>query len=281
MTREINSKLITDAVKSLAIEANTKLPEDVLTALSHALEQEESETAREILNQLIENAKLAGKDNVPICQDTGYSIVFVELGQEVKITGKSLEESINEGIRLGYSEGYLRKSIVSGPFKRNNTGDNTPADIITEGVPGDKIKLTFMAKGGGSENATSFRMFTPNTPFSDIAKFVVEKITEAGPNPCPPIIVGLGIGGTADKAMLIAKKALLREIGSQNSSEDLAKKEKQLLEMINSTGVGPSGLGGRTTALAVHIETYPCHIASLPVALAVDCHAHRIKRAVI
>ncbi len=281
MIREIDSKKITEAIKNLAIEANTELPEDLVSALEGVLAKEESPTGREVLRQLIENARLAKKERLPICQDTGFAIVFIELGQDVMITGGTLAEAINEGVSRGYKEGNLRKSIVSDPFKRKNTGDNTPADIITEIVPGDKIKLTFMAKGAGSENVSAFKMFNPNESFSEISKFVVQKIVETGPNSCPPIIVGLGIGGTADKAMILAKKALLRDIGHHNSQSDIAKKERELLEMINSTGIGPGGLGGRITAIAVNIETYPCHIASLPVALAVDCYAHRVKRTII
>jgi fumarate hydratase subunit alpha len=281
MTREINSSEITKTVKKLAIEAATELPEDVLDALNKALAQEKSNSAREILRQLIKNAELARSEKLPLCQDTGYAIVFIEIGEDVHISGRDLVSAINEGVREGYEEGFLRKSIVSDPFKRKNTGDNTPADIITELVPGSEIKITFMAKGGGCENVSAFKVFTPNTDFSEIAKFAVEKVIEAGPNACPPVIVGLGIGGTADKAMLIAKKALLRDIGRHHSNKDIAKMEKELLKMINDTGVGPSGLGGNTTALAANIETFPAHIASLPVAVAIDCHAHRIKRAKI
>lgn len=279
--KEIEAKKITDAVKNLAIEACTRIPDDVVSALNKSLKKEESQTGREVLRQLIENAEIAKKESVPICQDTGFAVIFVELGQDVRVIGGNLTAAINEGISRGYKEGYLRKSIVEDPFDRKNTRDNTPADIITEIVPGDKIKLTFMAKGGGSENVSALKMFNPNDPFSEIEKFVVERVVEAGPAPCPPIIVGLGIGGTADKAVILAKVALLREIGMHHSRTDIAKKEKELLALINKTGVGPSGLGGRTTALAVNIETFPCHIASLPVALAVDCHAHRVKRAII
>jgi len=276
--KEISSKKITDAVSKLAKDACARLPEDVSSAMNKALKNEESPAGRQVLRDLIENAEIARKENMPICQDTGYAIVFVELGQDVAITGENLNAAINEGVSKAYVEGYLRKSIVDDPFNRKNTGDNTPADIIAEIVPGDKIRLTFMAKGAGSENASAFKMFKPSDPFSDIEKFVVDRIIEVGPNPCPPIIVGLGIGGTADKAMLLAKKALLREVGHHHSQTDIAKKEKELLDLINKTGIGPSGLGGRTTAIAVNIETYPCHIASLPVALAVDCHAHRVGR---
>ncbi len=281
MTREIDSNRITEAVKTLAIKACTVLPDDVFDALNKALKNEESPVGRSILRQLIENAEIARKESLPICQDTGFAIVFVDLGEGVQINGKSLSAAINDGVREGYKEGFLRKSIVCDPFDRKNTGDNTPADIIIDTVPGDKIKLTFMAKGGGCENVSALKMFKPNDAFEEIENFVVEQVLEAGPNPCPPVIIGLGIGGTADKAMLLAKKALLREIGKHNSNSDIKNKEKHLLALVNKTGVGPSGLGGRTTALAVNIETYPCHIASLPVALAFDCHAHRVKTCVI
>jgi len=281
MTREIDSKQITDAVKKLAVEVNTKLPEDMVSALNKALKNEESPVGRDLLRDLIKNAEIARKENLPICQDTGFAIVFVELGQDVNIKGENLVGSINEGISRGYKEGYLRRSIVKDPFKRDNTGDNTPADIITEIVTGDKIKITLMAKGGGCENVSALKMFKPNDPFEEIEKFVVEKITEAGGNPCPPIIVGLGIGGTADKAMVLAKKALLRKVGAHNSNSDIAKKEKDLFNKVNATGIGAGGLGGRVTALAANIETWPCHIASLPVALAVDCYAHRVGSTIL
>jgi fumarate hydratase subunit alpha len=280
MAKQISSKRIIEAVKDLAISANTRLSADVVAALKSALRNEKSPLGKEVLKQLIQNAGIARSEALPICQDTGYAIIFLELGQEAKVQG-NIYDAINEGVRLGYKEGYLRKSIVSGPFERKNTGTNTPADIITQIVTGNKIGITFMAKGGGSENVSALKMFTPNTDFKEIAKFVTDKIIEAGPNPCPPIIVGLGIGGTADKAVLLAKKALLRKVGENNKDKDIAKKEKTLLDEINSSGVGPSGLGGTVTALAANIETFPCHIASLPVALAVDCHAHRVARTII
>jgi fumarate hydratase subunit alpha len=281
MTKEIDSKQITEAVKNLAIEVNTKLADDMVDALNKALKNEESPVGRDLLRDLIKNAEIARKENLPICQDTGFAIVFVELGAGVTIQGENLTGAINEGIAEGYKAGYLRKSIVKDPFKRENTGDNTPADIITEIVTGDKVKITLIAKGGGCENVSALKMFKPNDPFEEIEKFVVEKVTEAGGNPCPPIIVGLGIGGTADKAMLLAKKALLRKVGAHNSNPDIAKKERALLAKVNATGIGAGGIGGRVTALAANIETWPCHIASLPVALAVDCYAHRVGSVVI
>jgi len=281
MIREIDSKKIAEAVSKLAVEACTELPEDVLRALKAALKKESSSSGKEVLKQLLENARIAREEKLPICQDTGFAVVFVDLGADVSVRGATVEEAVNEGVRRGYSEGFLRKSIVASPFRRENTKDNTPADVIIDIVPGSEIRITFMAKGGGSENVSALRMFNPSADFSEISAFVVDEIANAGPNPCPPVIIGLGIGGTADKAMLLAKKALLREVGRASADKETAKKEKELLAAVNKTGVGPSGLGGNTTALAVHIETFPCHIASLPVALAVDCHAHRIKRAII
>jgi len=275
--RKINAKKITEAVKELAISANINLSGQMAAALKTALKKEASPAGKEALKDLIENAEIARKEKLPICQDTGYAIVFIGIGQEVLITGGDLNKAINKGVSEGYKKGYLRKSVVADPFIRKNTGNNTPADIITEIVPGNKLKITFMAKGCGSENTSALKMFLPAAPWEDIIKFVTDRVTEVGAAPCPPIIVGLGIGGTADKAMLLAKKALLRDIGKHNEQKDIAKKENELLSAVNKTGVGPEGLGGKITAIAANIEVFPPHIAGLPVALAIDCCAHRVK----
>jgi fumarate hydratase subunit alpha len=279
--REIVAKRITDTVKKLCIEANTNLSEDVVEALNKALSKEESPIGREILRQLINNAKVAWREKLPLCQDTGAAVVFVEIGQEVRIIDGTLVEAINEGVSLGYHKGYLRKSIVIDPLKRKNTEDNTPAFIHTEIVPGETIKIGVLTKGGGAENCSAIKMFKPNSTKEEINEFVLETVENAGPNACPPIIAGIGVGGTFDYAPLLAKKALLRAVGRHNSEKDTAEWEKELLEKINKTGIGPMGLGGKTTALAVNIEKYPCHISSLPVAVNIECHAHRYKEAII
>jgi fumarate hydratase subunit alpha len=279
--REIVAKRITDTVKKLCIEANTNLSEDVVEALNKALSREESPIGREILRQLINNAKVAWREKLPLCQDTGAAIVFVEIGQEVRIIDGTLVEAVNEGVSLGYHKGFLRKSIVSDPLKRKNTDDNTPAFIHTEIVPGENIKIRLLAKGGGAENCSAVKMFKPSSTKDEISDFVLETVENAGPNACPPIIVGIGVGGTFDHAPLLAKKALLREVGRHHSEKDTADWEKELLEKINKTGIGPMGLGGKTTSLAANIEKYPCHISSLPVAVNIECHAHRYKEAVI
>ncbi len=281
MIREIETKKITEAIKNLCIEANTVLPEDTLEALNEALGFEESPQGREILRELIKNAEIAMREKVSICQDTGFAVVFIELGQDVRIVGGDLHEAINEGVSRGYKEGYLRKSIVQDPFLRVNTQDNTPAIIHLDLIPGDRLKITLMPKGGGCENISGLKMFKPTAPIEEIKKFILEVVKGGGGNSCPPIIIGIGIGGTAEYAMLLAKKALLRKIGKHNSTKDIAYLEKELLTEINNLGIGPEGLGGRITALAVNIETYPCHIASLPVAVNVDCNAHRYKEIVI
>jgi len=279
--REIEAKKITETVRDLCIKANYELSDDVLYLLNEALKKERSANAREIIRELISNANIAKKVRYPICQDTGLALVFIELGQDIRITGGDLTEAVNEGVSRGYTEGYLRKSVVHDPFLRKNTNDNTPALIHIDIAPGDKIKITFMAKGGGCENAGAYKMFKPGTGREEIEDFVVETVKAAGPNSCPPIIVGLGIGGNQENSALLAKKALLREVGKLNSNKETHKMEKGILAKINDLGIGPVGLGGTTTALAVHIETAPCHIASLPVTVAIDCHAHRVKEAVI
>jgi len=279
--REIEAKKIIETVKDLCIQANYELSDDVLYLLNEALKKERSANAREIIRELISNADIAKKVRYPICQDTGLALIFIELGQDVRITGGDLTEAVNEGVSRGYKEGYLRKSVVNDPFFRKNTNDNAPALIHTEIIPGDKIKITFMAKGGGCENVGAFKMFKPGASREEIEEFVVETVKTAGANPCPPIMVGVGIGGNQENSALLAKKALLREAGKLSSNKDTHKMEKELLVKINDLGIGPEGLGGTMTALSVHIETAPCHIASLPVTVSIDCHAHRVKHEVI
>ncbi len=280
--REIKAKDITETVARLSKEANFYLGEDVIAALKKAREQEESPAGRQILDQILENAGIAAKEQMPLCQDCGLAVVFVEMGQDAHITGGDLVQAINEGVRKGYAEGYLRKSAVKQPFSaRVNTKDNTPAIIHTEIVPGDKLKITIAPKGGGSENMSRFTVLKPAQGRQGVVDFVVNAVDEAGSNPCPPTIVGVGIGGTAEKAMIMAKRALLREVGKPSTDPEVAELEKELLQRINSTGVGPGGVGGRITSLAVHVETFPAHIASLPVAVNIQCHSARHKEAVL
>lgn len=276
--REIHVSEITKAVRDLAIRANIELGEDVLQAFREGLEREESPAGKDILKRLIENAQIAREEQIPICQDTGFAVIFVELGQEVHLVGGALREAVEEGVRQGYQEGYLRKSICH-PFTRQNTGDNTPAIIHIDLVPGDKLKLTFAPKGGGSENMSRVTMLTPAVGVKGVKDFVVQRVKESGPNPCPPTIIGVGIGGTFEQAAILSKKALLRSIGSENPDPELRVLEKEWLEEICRLGVGPQGLGGRVTSLAVHINMMPCHIASLPVAVNIQCHAARHKEA--
>lgn len=273
--REVAFDTIVAAVKELCIAANTDLSEDVQSALIQCAESEQSVLAKSILQQLVQNAEIAREEVVPMCQDTGYAVVFVELGQGVCITGGSLTEAINEGVRQGYQEGFLRKSIVGNPIERQNTGDNTPAVIHYDLILGDTLKITVAPKGGGSENMSGVRMLKPSDGVNGIKQYVIEKIIEAGPNPCPPVVVGVGIGGTFEKSAILAKKALLRNIGERHSDREAAKLERELLREINQLGIGPQGLGGTTTALDVFIELYPAHIASLPVAVNLNCHAAR------
>jgi len=278
--REIDVNLITEKVKDLCIEANSVLGDDVLQAFDQAMKQEESPMGLEILKELKENARIAKEEKVPICQDTGFAVIFVELGQEVHLVGGDLSESIHEGVRRGYQDGYLRKSICH-PFTRANTGDNTPAIIHTEVVPGEKVKITVAPKGGGSENMSRVVMLTPSDGIAGIKRFVVQRVKESGSNPCPPTIVGIGIGGTFEQAALLAKKSLLRPLDHKNPDPELAKLESEILTDINKLGIGPQGLGGRITSLAVHIMMMPCHIASFPLAVNIQCHAQRHKEAVI
>jgi fumarate hydratase subunit alpha len=278
--REVSATEITHAVKDLFIDANINLGEDVLAAFRRALATEESPTAKEVLQELIANARIAKEEGIAICQDTGLAVVFVELGQDCHVTGGDLVEAINQGVRKGYQEGYLRKSACH-CFTRKNTGDNTPAIIHLEIVPGDRVKIIAAPKGGGSENMSRVMMLTPSVGLEGIKEYIVQRVKEAGANPCPPIIVGAGIGGTFEQAALIAKKALLRPIGSTNPDPEAAAIEEDLLKRINNLGIGPQGYGGRTTALAAHVNIMPCHIASLPVAVNIQCHAHRHKESVI
>jgi fumarate hydratase subunit alpha len=276
--RELDVREITAAVKELCITANYDLPQDVHDALRSAQGTEESPVGREVLGQLIENADIAARDRVPICQDTGLAVFFVELGQDVHLVGGDFEAAVNEGVRQGYLDGYLRKSAAEEPaHARRNTTDNTPAIIHTQIVPGDKLRLVMMAKGGGAENMSSLNMLKPSQGWAGMSQAVVDTVSRAGSNPCPPVVIGVGIGGTIDMVTVLAKKALLREIGSMHPDPRIAAMESELLERINALGIGPQGLGGRTTALAVFIEETPCHIASMPMAVNVQCHAQRHK----
>jgi fumarate hydratase subunit alpha len=273
--REIEAAEITEAVRELSIEANTRLPEDHLAALHRALEEEESPLGREVIGELLENARVARERCVAFCQDTGYAVFFVELGSEARVVGGGIGEAIDEGVRRGYDEGYLRKSIVRGPVDRINTGDNTPAIVYYDVVPGDGLRLTLLVKGAGCDNMSSLRMLTPAEGVEEMKRFVVETVERAGPNASPPLTVGVGIGGPFERAALLAKKALTRRSGEPNPDPELAVLEAELLEAINATGIGPAGYGGTVTALAVHVESFPTHIAAFPVAVNLDCHSHR------
>jgi fumarate hydratase subunit alpha len=282
MIREINCEQITAAVKKLFIEANTDLGKDIIAALRQSCEQEESIPGKQVLEKILENADIACKNKMPICQDTGLAVLFVEVGQDVHIVGGDLRTAIEEGVRRAYADGYLRKSVCD-PLSRNNTGDNTPAIIHIDIVAGNQIKITAMPKGGGSENMSAVQMLTPAAGADGIKKLVMETVARAGANPCPPIIVGVGIGGSLEQACILAKKALLRPLDSGNKNIDkrLAQMEKELFASINDLGIGPAGLGGRVTALAVNVEMMPCHIASLPVAVNIQCHVARHKEVTI
>ncbi len=274
--REIHVDEIRDNVAQMCIEAACELTEDVETAFERARETETAPGAKEIIGFLQENARIAREERIPICQDTGIAVFFVEVGQDLRIKNGFLSDAINEGVRKGYKEGYLRKSVVD-PLTRKNTGDNTPAIIYTEVVPGDKLRVSFMPKGAGSENMSAIRMLRPTEGVEGIKAFVLECVKNAGANPCPPIVVGVGIGGSFEKAALLAKRALLRHVGSPNPKLELARIEEDLLKAVNRLGIGPEGLGGKVTAMAVHVESFPCHIASLPVAVNINCHATRHK----
>jgi fumarate hydratase subunit alpha len=272
--RQISTEKITDAVKTAAVRANIELGADVIRSLEAGIGQEESPVGRDILGRLIENAKIAREENIPICQDTGLAVLFVELGQDVHIVGGGLVDALEEGIRQGYEEGFLRKSVCD-PFTRKNTGDNTPIIVHLDLVPGDGLTIWVVPKGGGSENMSRLFMLPPSAGWAGVKERVLETVLEAGPNPCPPTIAGIGIGGNFEQAPFLAKRALLRPLGVPNSDAGLAAMETELLEEINNTGIGPQGLGGRITSLAVHIQLMPCHIASLPLAINIQCHASR------
>ena len=280
--REIQCQQITEAVRRLFIEACYELPDDIVRAVRKARESEVSPVGQEVLQQILDNAEIARCGEFPLCQDTGVALVFLELGQDAHIAGGDLNECISAGVRRAYIEGYLRKSIVERPYsQRVNTKDNTPPIIHTRIVPGDQLKITVLPKGGGSENMSYLRMMSPAMGRQGVVDFVVKAVEDSGANPCPPIIVGVGIGGTADYALLLAKEALLREVGKPSENVEDAALEAEILERVNRLGIGPQGLGGRVTALAVHVHSHPCHIASLPVAVNLQCHSARHKELVL
>ena len=280
--RDIDSREVTTAVSRLFQEANFFLPEDVLASLKQASEAEESPVGREVLDRILENAAIAAEDRMPLCQDCGAAVVLLELGQEAHIGGGDLYTAVNEGVRQAYDKGYLRKSMVRQPYStRVNTKDNTPAIIYTDIVPGDRLKIIVMPKGGGAENMARLAMLPPARGRQGIIDFVVNAVDEAGSNPCPPVVIGVGIGGTAEKTLMLAKKALLRKIGEPNPDAEFAELEREILRRVNNLGIGPMGYGGRTTALAVNLEVFPAHIASMPVAVNLQCHSSRHKEAIL
>jgi fumarate hydratase subunit alpha len=275
--RDVHVSAITDAVKKLCIEANWDLEQDMLRAFDRALTTERSPAGRQVLQILKDNAAMAKTKRIPYCQDTGFVVCFAELGQDVHVTGGGFTDAINEGVRQGYREGYLRASIVRSPFDRVNTGDNTPAVIHVDVVPGAALRLMVMAKGGGCENRSKYRMLTPAEGVEGAKEWIIECVRTAGPDACPPLILGVGVGGTFEKAALLSKRALFRELGSPNPDPTLDALERELLDRANRLGIGPQGYGGDTTAFGIHLLTYPCHITSLPVAVTIECHAHRHK----
>ena len=279
--REIDVAKITEVVEKLCIQANQFLPEDVKGAIEKCRACEDWEIAQGVLDNIIENYEIADAQEVPICQDTGMACVFLEIGQDVHLTGGDLTEAVNEGVRRGYDKGYLRKSVVKDPVRRGNTGDNTPAMLYTEIVPGEQVKITVGPKGFGSENMSQIRMFKPSAGLQGIKDFILEVVETAGTNPCPPMVIGVGIGGTFDKAALLAKKALMRPVDSKNSDPYYADLEEEMLEKVNELGIGPQGFGGRTTAIGLNIETLPTHIAGMPCAVNINCHVTRHKTEVI
>ena len=279
--REINVKDIEESVRNLCIEANYYVGDDIKQALQNAKEKEPYKIAEDVLDKIILNDEIAAKEQMPMCQDTGMACAFLEIGQDVHISGGLLEDAINEGVRRGYQDGFLRKSVVKDPIDRVNTKDNTPAVIYYDIVAGDKIKITLAPKGFGSENMSRIGMLKPADGLEGVKEFIIETVRLAGPNPCPPMVVGVGIGGTFDKAAYLAKKALLRPVNTSNSQEFYKDLEIELLEKINELGIGPQGFGGKTTALGLNIETYPTHIAGLPVAVNINCHATRHKEAIL
>ena len=275
MVRDVNTRLLTENIKEMCMEANHYLAPDMEKAMREAYEKESKPLAKQILGQLLENLDIAGKDMIPICQDTGMAVVFLKIGQEVHFVGGSVEEAVNEGVRQGYEEGYLRKSVVGDPLLRVNTKDNTPAVIHYEIVPGDQVEITLAPKGFGSENMSKIWMLKPADGAEGVKEAIINTVKEAGPNACPPVVVGVGIGGTFEKAAILAKKALTREIGVHSPLPHIREMEEELLAKINEIGLGPAGLGGDTTALAVNINTYATHIAGLPVAVNMCCHVNR------
>lgn len=279
--KEVSTRQIIDVVERLCIDSNIYLNDDIRESLTEAQRLEESESGKSVLESLVRNAGIAAGEGMAICQDTGMAIVFIRMGQDVRITGGSLTRAVNEGVRRGYKNGYLRCSIVEDPITRKNTGDNTPAVIHYDIVEGDQLQIDVVPKGFGSENMSALKMLKPSDGVEGIRRFVVETVSNAGSNPCPPVIVGVGIGGSMEKCALLAKKALLRKVGSKNPQKHLEDLERSLLEDINMLGIGPAGLGGRTTALGVMIEAYPTHIAGLPVAVNISCHATRHRSAVL
>ena len=279
--RDVHVSAIADAVKKLCMEANVSLEPDVLRAFDRALGTERSPAGKQVLQILKDNAELARTRRIPYCQDTGMVVCFVELGQDVHVTGGGLEDAINAGVRQGYQEGYLRASIVKSPFDRVNTGDNTPAVVHVEVAPGATLRIMIMAKGGGCENRSRYTMLTPAAGLVAVKDFVIECVKTAGPDACPPLILGVGIGGTFEKSAILSKKALFRELGCANPDPLLDALEHELLDRANRLGIGPQGYGGDTTSLGIHILTYPCHITSLPVAVTIECHAHRHKEATL
>ncbi|MCD7885949.1 MAG: fumarate hydratase [Lachnospiraceae bacterium] len=279
--REIQVSQITETIERLCIEANELLPKDVRHAICECRACEDGEIAKAVLDNIITNYEIADAERVPICQDTGMACVFLEIGQEVHLCGGDLTDAVNEGVRRGYEKGYLRKSVVKDPIRRGNTGDNTPAMIYTEIVPGESVRITVGPKGFGSENMSAIRMFKPSAGLQGIKDFILEVVKTAGPNPCPPMVVGVGIGGTFDKCALLAKKALMRPLDVRNSDPFYADLETELLEKINQLGIGPQGFGGRTTALGLNIETMPTHIAGMPCAVNISCHVTRHRTEII
>jgi fumarate hydratase subunit alpha len=278
--KEVHIDEIISTLEKLFIDANYDSSQNVVDTLEKAIDKEESPVGKEVLRELIKNANLARDERIPICQDTGLAVTFIEVGQDVHITGGSLVDAVNEGVRRGYAKGYLRKSACH-PFTRKNTGDNTPAILHTKIVPGDKVKITVLPKGGGSENYGSVKMLLPSEGKEGMKALVLEMVTKGGPNPCPPIIIGVGIGGNFETSALLSKEALMEPLGKRSDNPEIAAMEQELLEEINKTGIGPQGYGGTVTALDVHVKMLPCHIASLPVAVNIQCHAHRIKEAII
>ena len=274
---DVHVSAITDAVKKLCIQANLELEPDMLRAFDRALARERSPAGQQVLQILKDNAQMAQTRRIPYCQDTGFVVCFVELGQDVHVAGGGLDDAVNEGVRQGYTEGYLRASIVRSPFDRVNTGDNTPAVIHVDVVRGATLRIQVMAKGGGCENRSKYKMLTPAEGTAGVKEWIIECVRTAGPDACPPLILGVGIGGTFEKSAILSKKALFRELGSPNPDPTLDALEKELLDRANRLGIGPQGYGGDTTAFGIHILTYPCHITSLPVAVTIECHAHRHK----